>query len=78
MVDRAVADPHHARGDVLEPRHHAQRRRLAAARRPDEDHELTVADIQAQGADGLGPVGVDLRDLVEYDLCHAPSPVALE
>ena len=56
--------------DLLEPRDHAQRRRLAAARRADEHEELAVARLERQVEDGLDAVVVDLVDLLELDLSH--------
>ena len=47
VVDELVADPDAAVGDLLEPGDHAQRRRLAAARRPDEHEELAVVRRRA-------------------------------
>src|SRR4030088_125409 len=46
VVDDAVADPDVAARDVLEARNHAQRRRLAAARRADQGHELLVGNLE--------------------------------
>ena len=57
-------------GDVFESRHHAQRRGLAAAGRPDEDHELTVGDVQVEIVDCLEAVRVDLGHLFEGDRRH--------
>ena len=48
VVDDALADLDHARRDVLEAGDHAQRRRLPAAGRADEHHELAVGDVQLQ------------------------------
>jgi hypothetical protein len=48
------ADHDFAAGDVLEPRDHAQRRGLAAARRADQHHELLVGlMLQVDAAHGL-------------------------
>ena len=49
VVDDALADPDRARRDRLEPGDHPQHRRLAAARRPDDDHELAVGDHRGRG-----------------------------
>ena len=73
VVDDFLADPDLAVGDLLEPREHAQRRRLAAARRADDDHELAVLDHEVELVDGQRAVVVDLRDLLERDLSHARS-----
>jgi hypothetical protein len=61
--DRAV-------GDVFEAGDHPQQRRLAAAGRADEDGELALADLEADGVYSLDAVRVDLRDLVELDPAH--------
>ena len=76
VVDDLAADPQLAVGDVLEPGDHPQRRRLPAARRADEDHELAVGDVEVQLLDGLEAVGVALGDLVENDVGHCVSPVS--
>ena len=65
VVDHLAADLQLAAGDVLEPGDHPQRRRLAAARGPDEDHELAVADLQVHVLDGFLAVGEDLGDSIE-------------
>ena len=70
VVHDLPADPHRPRGDVLEPGDHPQRRRLAAARRADEDDELAVLDLEVELLDGARPVGVDLGQLVELDRGH--------
>ena len=62
-----------ALADVLEPRHHPQRGRLAAAGRPDEHHELAVGDLQGQVVDGACPVRVDLADPFERNSRHSAS-----
>ena len=70
VVHDPLADPGLPAGDRLEPRHHPKRRRLAAARGADQDHELAVGDVEVERGDRLGPVGVDLRQLLEDDLGH--------
>ena len=71
LVDDLAADPQLAGRDVLEPRDHVQRGRLPAARRPDEDHELPVADLQVEALDGGVAVRVRLDDVVENDVSHS-------
>ena len=46
VVDDAVADGNASAGDVLQPRQHPQRRRLATPRRTYQDHELPVLNLQ--------------------------------
>src|SRR5581483_3284684 len=65
LVDDGVADADRALGDLLEPSDHAQRRRLAAARRADEDDELAVVDLEVQILYGARAVRVDLSDVLE-------------
>jgi hypothetical protein len=71
VVDDPLADPHAPVRDLLEPRDHAQRRRLATAGGPDEDDELPVLDLEVEPVHGLRPVGIDLRELLERDAGHA-------
>ena len=59
--DVPVADQDPALGHLLEPGDHAQQRRLAAARRADQHHELPVADVEADRVHRLDAVRVDLR-----------------
>jgi hypothetical protein len=74
VVDHLAADLQVALGDVLQPGDHPQRRRLPAARRADEDHELRVADLQVHVLDGLEAVRIALDDVVELDLGHDGAP----
>jgi hypothetical protein len=67
VVDDLVADAQLALGDLLEAGEHAQRRRLAAAGRADEDHELTVGDVEIQVVDRFRSVLVPLADTGEAD-----------
>ena len=53
VVDDVAADQDLAAGDVLEAGDHAQRRRLAAARRADQDDELVVGDVEVDAAHRL-------------------------
>ncbi len=73
VVDALAPDDELAVGDVLQTRDHAQRRRLPAARRADEDHELPVRDVEVDRLDRLEPVRVALGDLLELDLGHPVS-----
>src|SRR5438093_171504 len=78
LVDDLAADPDLAVGDVLEPGDHPQRAGLAAAGRADQNDELTVRNLQIERIDGLGAVGIDLRQLLELDLGHAAPAKRLE
>jgi hypothetical protein len=73
LVDHLAADPQLARGDVLESGDHVQRRRLAAAGRADEDHELAIGDAQVEVLDGFEAVRIALDHLVEDDVRHISS-----
>ena len=50
--DVALTDEDRAVVDLFEPREHPQRSRLAGARRPDEDDELTLLDVQVERVHG--------------------------
>ena len=73
VVDDSVANADLAVTDLLEAGEHPQRGRLAAAGRPDEDHQLGVLDLELEVVHGLRPVGIDLGDVLVGDLCHCPS-----
>ena len=74
VVHDLASDANDAVADRLEPGHHAERARLTAARRADEDDELAVADLEVEVADRMRPVRIDLVQLLELDLGHgAPS-----
>ena len=76
VVDDLVADPQRAVGDLLEPGDHPQARRLAAARRPDEHHELAVADLEVEVRHG-GHVAVLLEHVIERHGRHGQPPARL-
>ena len=59
--------------DLLEPGDHAQQRRLAAAGRADEHHELAARDREADVVDREHAAGVVLRHPLEPDLGHSLS-----
>ena len=56
VVDHLAVDRDLAAGDVLEAGDHPQRRRLAAAGRADQHHELLVGDVEIDAAHRLGVV----------------------
>jgi hypothetical protein len=75
--DVAVADVDRALRDLDDPRQHLQHRRLAAARRSDEHHELPVADLEVDMVDGERAVLVALRQSLDADRRHrSPSSCA--
>jgi hypothetical protein len=76
-VHDAVADPHLALGDVLEPGDHPQRRRLAAAGGADEDHELPVGHLEAEAGERARAVVIDLADVRERDRGHQRTAPAV-
>jgi hypothetical protein len=71
----ASADPDATARRLLEPGDHAQERRLAAARRPDEDEELAVGDLERDVFD-RDHITELLGDVFEDDLTHPCSPRA--
>ena len=52
------------------PADRAEQRRLPAARRADENHELALADRQADAVDGAHAAGELLDHVIEHDLAH--------
>ena len=69
IVDHPLADRDLPGGDLLQAGDHAERGRLAASRRPDEDDELLVADVQVDVLDGVDFV-VLLVQIFHEDLRH--------
>src|SRR5262249_45119727 len=76
VVDDPLADQDPPFADLLEAGEHPERGRLAAARRPDQDHELLVLDLDVEVLDD-GDVGRVALDYVVISYgCHLfiPSP----
>ncbi len=71
----APVDQDLSAGDVLEPRDQAQQRGLAAPRRPDENHERAVLDLQVGILDDIDRPE-RLADSLERDLAHDIGPFA--
>ncbi len=69
VVHDPVADEDPAARDLLEAGEHPERRRLAAAGRPDEHEELAVLDLDHEIVDRARLVEL-LRNVVERDGCH--------
>ncbi len=82
VVDDLVTDADGPLGDRLEACEHAERRRLATARRPHQYDELAVADLQVHVADGARAARIDLADPLEGYSSHVrllgkPKPIPL-
>ena len=73
VVYDPAPDPDGSGRDLLETGQHPQRSRLAAARRPDEDHQLAIADRQVDVLDRLGSVRIPFRYASQLDLSHRQS-----
>ena len=70
VVDHAVANADGAGGDAFQPRDHAQKRRFAAARRPDQNHKLAIRDIDIHPVHHLlRPVG--FAQIADVNFGHA-------
>ena len=69
VVDLAAPDLDGAFGRLLEAGDHAQRGRLPAAGRPEQDEELLVGHLQGEVVD-RGHVGEALRHLTDGDPAH--------
>ena len=67
----AAGHAHGAEVLPLEPGDDAQQRRLAAAARPEETHELAVADLEADAIES-DDGAESLRDAVEGDRGRSP------
>ena len=72
VVHDAIADPQRAGADLLEAGDHPQARRLPAAGRADQDHELAVADLEIEIVDG-DHISIALGDMIERDCRHDSS-----
>ncbi len=68
VVDDTVTDADRALGHRFEPGDHPERGGLATARRPDQDHELLVVDLEVERLHCDGAVRIHLPDIVENDL----------
>ena len=71
--DVVAAEDDLAGGRQFEPGDHAQRRRLAAAGRPEHDEELAVGDGERRILHG-GEAAEGLVQVLDADLGHRPSP----
>jgi hypothetical protein len=66
----ALADVHGAGRRLLDARDEPQQRRLAAARRAYEDHELAVVDLERHVVDGARAVAKRLGQFGQSDAAH--------
>ena len=76
IVDPPPTDQDVAGARILQPGDEIERRRLAAAGRPEQGHELPVADLQVD-APADGDRAETLGDGAQFDLGHGalnPSP----
>ena len=77
VVHRAALDAQFAARNVLEAGDHAQRRRLSAARRPEQDDELPLGDGEVDTLDG-DDAAEGLAKISKLNLCHGrlyfPTP----
>ncbi|MPN20789.1 hypothetical protein SDC9_168168 [bioreactor metagenome] len=76
IVDESVAAVEFTFGDLFEPGDHAQSRRLAAARGPDQHDELFVRDVKRKLLHRYDIFVVDLLDVLECNVCHVFSALA--
>src|SRR6516165_10316217 len=72
VIHDAAADGDGAAAHLLKAGDHAQRRRLPAPRGADENHELSVLDIESEIVDG-GHACVPLMDVAQENIGHAPA-----
>jgi hypothetical protein len=75
VVDDLAVEVDVALGQLLEAGDHVERRGLAAARRPQEDHEFLVANLHVQAIDG-DDVAVAFGHVVEQDAGHGRATSA--
>ena len=76
LVDPLAAEPHLALARLLEAGDHAQRRGLAAARRPHERDELALGDLQLDAAHRLHlaeALGQPVED--QQGISHSRTPL---
>ncbi|MNE58948.1 hypothetical protein D3C80_1540090 [compost metagenome] len=74
LVDHFVADLQRAVGDFLKPGNHSERRRLAAAGRPDENDEFAIGDRQVYALDCFD-LAVALDQFCQFNRRHQRSPI---
>ena len=75
VVDHAIADADRSRADLLDPGHQPERGGLPTARRPYENEELPVGDVQREPLERDHCSGIHLRHIFEYDAGHLSLPL---
>ena len=75
VVHQLAVDAKRAGRDFFQAGDHAQRGRLAAARRPDQHDELAILDLQVEVVDRLEATLVDLLDVFQCNGCHKRRPI---
>jgi hypothetical protein len=78
VVHLGVVETQAAFGNLFEAGDHVERRRLAAAGRPEQHQELLVPDSQVQVVQRYVPIGIAFRDLLKLDLRHVSIPLSLD
>ena len=73
IIYQLIANVKFAAADFLKAGHHAQRRRLSAARRTHKHNELLVRNLQVELLHRDHIFVVDLLDVFERYLCHVPG-----
>ena len=74
IVHHGISDGDASERHVLETGNHAKSRGLAAPRRPQEDQELAISDLEVEAVHG-GDVPKFLGDTLESDPGHRSSAV---
>ncbi len=74
-IDPLAVDHHLSAGNLFEPGDHAQKRRLPASRRTNEDNELAVHDLEVHAVNHLKRAE-PLDDLPKFETRHHAAPGA--
>ena len=70
VIDDLAVDFQGAFRNILQAGDHPQGGGLAAAGRPDEDHELLVLDFQVEIVDRCDFIIINLFDVCQFYACH--------
>ena len=63
IIDNLTVNLQFAAGNFLQPRNHAQKRRLATARRADKNNQLAGLDIQIDILENIHRAAICFRDI---------------